>query len=349
MRLRLVPREGGPAAQFRRIARRLRTPASLTVAKLLVSVGLLIWLIDRVRLTEQPLSLGDGDWRALVVVWLLQSLLPLVQAARWRLIAAALGRRLPFAAAVTNVYIGQFFNQVLPSSVGGDAVRVWKLTRLMPLQVALTSVAFDRIVALISVPLIMMVGSGMLFHLVPPGALRWTLLAMTAAMACGLVLLLCGDRIPLPARLAGCRPVEFARSVPRAARRLFCDPGRLACGLVLSVLIHFGVGTSLWVLALGNSVDAPLATFLVLAPLITMVTTVPISIGGWGVREGAIVAALGLLGVAPASALAVSVQFGLVMLVVGLPGGVLTLLDSLKRRAAEKQRSTSTASLVGAG
>ena len=129
MRLRLVPRERGPAAQFRRIARLLCTPAFLTAAKILVSVGLLVWLIDRVRLTEQPLSLGEGDWRALVVVWLLQSLLPLVQAARWRLIAAALGSRLPFAAAVTNVYIGQFFNQVLPSSVGGDAVRVWKLTR----------------------------------------------------------------------------------------------------------------------------------------------------------------------------------------------------------------------------
>ena len=334
---------------FPRIARLRCTPAFLTTAKILASVGLLVWLIDRVRLTEQPLSLGEGDWRTLLAVWLLQSLLPLVQAARWRLIAAALGSRLPFAAAVTNVYIGQFFNQVLPSSVGGDAARVWKLMRAMPLPVALTSVAFDRIVALISVPIIMMVGSGMLLHLVPPGALRWTLLAMTAAMACGLVLLLCGDRIPLPAKLAGLAPVAFARSIPRAARRLFSDPGCLARALALSIVIHLGVGTSLWILALGSSVDAPLAAFLVLAPLITMVTTVPISIGGWGVREGATVAALGLLGVAPASALAVSVQFGLVMLVVGLPGGALTLLDTLRRRAAEKQQPTPAASLVGAG
>jgi len=52
---------------------------------------------------------------------------------------------------------------------------------------------------------------------------------------------------------------------------------------------------------------------------------VPISVGGWGVREGAMVTALGLVNIAPSVALAVSIQFGLIMLVVGLPGGVLAL------------------------
>ena len=140
-------------------------------------------------------------------------------------------------------------------------------------------------------------------------------------MACGLALLLCGDRIPLPATPGRLRRRSRSPCRSRAPRggsspTRAASPARWLCPSSSIV----GVGTSLWILALGNSVDAPLAAFLVLAPLITMVTTVPISIGGWGVREGATVAALGLLGVAPASALAVSVQFGLVMLVVGAAG-----------------------------
>ena len=71
-----------------------------------------------------------------------------------------------------------------------------------------------------------------------------------------------------------------------------------------------------------------LSAFLLLAPLVTLVTTVPISVGGWGVREGAMVTALGLVNIPPSVALAVSIQFGLIMLVVGLPGGVLAFFGN---------------------
>jgi uncharacterized membrane protein YbhN (UPF0104 family) len=148
------------------------------------------------------------------------------------------------------------------------------------------------------------------------------------AAACGLLALLCADRIPLPAKLLRYRVVEVLRAMPVAARRLFRDPGCLARALFLSIAIHLGVGTSLWVLALGFGVDAPLAAFLLLAPLVTMVTSVPISIGGWGVREGAMVTALGFMAIQPAIALAISIQFGLIMLVVGIPGGLLTLFGA---------------------
>jgi uncharacterized membrane protein YbhN (UPF0104 family) len=63
-----------------------------------------------------------------------------------------------------------------------------------------------------------------------------------------------------------------------------------------------------------------------------MVTTIPISIGGWGVREGAMVTALSLLDVQPSIALAISIQFGLIMMVVGLPGGAVMLFSSVSRR-----------------
>ena len=60
----------------------------------------------------------------------------------------------------------------------------------------------------------------------------------------------------------------------------------------------------------------------------------PVSIAGWGVREGVMVAGLGLLGVNADGALALSVLMGLVVLGISLPGGAAWLADTLRRRAA---------------
>jgi uncharacterized membrane protein YbhN (UPF0104 family) len=312
------------------LLRFLCSPGIRVTGKVAVSAGLLYWLIQRVQDSEPSMPLAGAGWGTLALVWLMQSTLPVVQAERWRIVAAAMGARVAFFAAVRNVYVGQFFNQVLPSSLGGDAVRAWQLRWVMPLQTALASVGFDRVVALLAVPVIVTAGSGILLRHEPPAALGWTLLAAMVAVGCGFVLLLWGDRIPLPVAVCGRRLVGDLRSVPAAARRFFGHPGALARALLLSVLIHAGVATSVWMLALAYSADAPLTAFVVLVPLITMATAVPVSIGGWGVREGAAVALLGLVDIPPAAALAISIQFGLVMMVVALPGGVLALLSAAR-------------------
>jgi glycosyltransferase 2 family protein len=61
----------------------------------------------------------------------------------------------------------------------------------------------------------------------------------------------------------------------------------------------------------------------VIEPLSNLVQAVPISIAGWGVREGFFVAAFGLTGVAAPHALAVSILFGLINLLISLPGGAV--------------------------
>ncbi len=62
-----------------------------------------------------------------------------------------------------------------------------------------------------------------------------------------------------------------------------------------------------------------------LIPLVMVASAIPISVAGWGVREGAMVAALGLVGVGEAQAFAISLLLGLMLIVAGLPGGLLWL------------------------
>jgi uncharacterized membrane protein YbhN (UPF0104 family) len=298
-------------------------------AKAILSIAILAWLVHLVSFSEIAANVTKTNWTSFLVVWLVQSALVLVQATRWRIIARRLGIDFPFWPACQNVYIGQFFNQVFPSSIGGDAVRAWRLHRSsVPINAAIASVALERIVALFAVPVIAILGLGVLLDLVPPGSLRWGLLALLLGFAGGLLVLLSVDRVPLPRRLARVKVVRLIQTLPVWARRVFLSWRTIGSTTVLSVIIHAAIGTSFWILAQSLGVRAPLLDFVVLAPLVMLITAVPVSIGGWGVREGAMITAMSLIEVPGSTSLTVSIEFGFLMILVGLPGGLIWLLDS---------------------
>jgi uncharacterized membrane protein YbhN (UPF0104 family) len=93
----------------------------------------------------------------------------------------------------------------------------------------------------------------------------------------------------------------------------------------LSVVIHLASASV--VITNARAMDIPIQPFagiaLVLPTLLIMM--IPISIAGWGVREAAMIVALGYAGVSAADAFAISVAFGLTFLLSGIPGGILWL------------------------
>jgi glycosyltransferase 2 family protein len=135
------------------------------------------------------------------------------------------------------------------------------------------------------------------------------------------------DRIPLPRKIASSRMVQLIWRIPATARQVFLSFHCISSTTLLSVVIHVSIGISPWLLAFGLGVRAPPVYFIVLAPLVISITAVPISIGGWGLREGAMVTAMSLIGIPVSTSLTISVEFGLVMIVVGMPGGLIWLLD----------------------
>jgi uncharacterized membrane protein YbhN (UPF0104 family) len=109
--------------------------------------------------------------------------------------------------------------------------------------------------------------------------------------------------------------------VSRASRRLFRDPGR--CGAVLGFSI---ITIALSVLALkfvGDAVGSPLplGSWIMIVPPVTLIQLVPVSLAGWGVREAALVVALGWFGVPAEMALAISVLVGLCLILWACPAG----------------------------
>ncbi len=155
------------------------------------------------------------------------------------------------------------------------------------------------------------------------GRIVTAVLSLTTACAIALFLLIGG---PLPKGLAGINLVRHIQALAQTARRvLWRRPTAWQVGM-FSVAIH--MITVLGVLAVTQALDLAIPfwnLFLVVLPVL-LIIMIPVSIAGWGVREGAMIVAFGYVGLPQDQALAVSILLGLVLLGVGALGGLVWVL-----------------------
>lgn len=288
--------------------------------KLVFSTGLLYLLLQHVDTGQflehfrsvNPMLLGLALTSLLVQV--------AVAARRWQLLLGFMRQDWSFGRTVMVFMIGLFFNQALPSTVGGDAARSWYLVRAgCGVGVATINVLLDRIVAVAVLVGIVILTLPLMFSLVEdPGARAGTVILAVAVVAVLIALL---QLFRLPKRFQHWRVVSGFVTLSGYARRLLREPATLWPVVALSAGVHLLSVFSVYVVAQSIDLQVSLTAMLVIVPVMLFVSMVPVSIAGWGVREGVMVVALGFLGVAPEPALVVSVLFGLMLLVVGLIGG----------------------------
>jgi uncharacterized membrane protein YbhN (UPF0104 family) len=307
----------------------------LLALKVGISAGLLYWAFRNVDLASVARHLAriDALWVAVALAALMMQIA--VAGQRWAWIAARLGAVLPFARAVRYSFAAAFFNQALPSTVGGDALRVWLLGRTdRQWKRAVYSVVVDRAA-----------GVGFL-AVVVAACLPWSLalitahegraavmligLGGTAALVIGLAL---GFLTPGP-RLAGSRAARLLFEIARAGRAALLHRTRGAGIAALSIIIHVLTVFAAWCLARAIAISPSALNLLILIPPVMLISMIPISIGGWGIREGAMVVAFGYAGIEPSQALAVSVLLGGSTLAVGIVGGAIWIAERAPARAA---------------
>jgi len=300
--------------------------------KVAVSVLLIWWLLDRIDVA--PIAARFGALAAGPPVLLIalalaaMALAAALLALRWRFVNRALGVPVSGRRALRLTLIGLFFSQTLPSTIGGDAARIWFLYRDgVRLARAASGVVLDRLCALAALLTLVALTLPALFRLIDDPAPRWSLPLLVLAGACGFAVLLA---------LGGRAGVLFARwRAARAlvvlgadARALVAARAEALRAFALALCIHALGVLAVWLLGRAVGAAIPLVYCAVLTPPVILVSMMPVSIAGWGVREGAMVVAFGFVGVPAADALAVSLLFGLVLVAIGAPGGVLWLAEA---------------------
>lgn len=296
------------------------------IVKVVLTAALLGWAVTSVDADRLAAALREFDAAGIAAATVLLVLQAVLIGWRWRVVLRLLDVALRFATALRWIFVGLFFNQALPTSVGGDALRVWALQRRgTPLATAFASVAIERLtgVALLGLAVSACVPAA---WNVLPAAARIGLLTAGPALLLLLVLLAGADAWParwMPRRLA-----SVARTLALGLRRTAASARALAgVGGLGIAAAACGVGAAV-VLARDLGVGQPLAQLVVAIGGAVLVSMLPVSLGGWGVREASMVALFGMLGVAPERALAVSLAWGALQLAVALPGGVLWWFDA---------------------
>ncbi|WP_025037020.1 lysylphosphatidylglycerol synthase transmembrane domain-containing protein [Bradyrhizobium sp. DOA9] len=296
--------------------------ALVTTAKFAVSIGILVLLLRAQDLSSLKADLLAVRLDMLALAVLLLFAQTIVLCHRWILILRAMNVSLEWMAGWRILMVSTFFNQVLPA--GGDAVRIWMLRRRgVQWSPTISSIVADRFLALLALGLIVLAGMPLLLPRVRDNSLLFAILAVLAAACLGAIALVTLDR--WPPRLIAAVPAKVVQFAMLVRAPLLAPEGR-AMLIASAIVVHLITVATCYVLAIG--LDAPLSALdaFVLVPLVILSSAVPISIGGWGVREGAMVAALGLAGIASDKALAVSVLLGLGGLIVGLFGGLVWLI-----------------------
>jgi glycosyltransferase 2 family protein len=297
----------------------------LLLLKIVLSGGLIYYAFSKIDLHEAWSQIRNISTYAIVVMMALLFVEIVVASARLRQILALLGQRCRFIQALDVVFIGAFFSQTLISFVGGDAMRIWRIVRSkVSIGLAAKSVVLDRASGFAGLLVLVLLTLPFLLQVVTAPSMRFGLLFALLAGIAGFVVLACFRY--MPAGLKRLRPLHWVADFSAAAVTVAGSTRGVGALLGLSLPIHVLNVVIIYFLALGLSINLTFWHCLLLAPPVLFLSMLPISVAGWGVREGAMIVALSLVGVSPAQSVAISVCFGLGVLAISLPGGLLWLV-----------------------
>ena len=299
----------------------------LFVSKAAVT-GLLIWLVfTEVNVVELKQHFSSIKGITIVYVLTLLCAQSLLAGIRWRIVMALFDRVLSLALTVRIYFEGLFFNQALPSTVGGDGIRIYRVFKLgLPFGAAFNGVLLDRVAGFISLIILVVIAQPILFRKIQePQALIAFWLITAFGLFAIIMLLAMGS---LPSTLSRWRAIRGLVKLSFGARQLLKTPSRSIPVLGYSLIGHLLMVSAAFLIAVDIGINVSIIDCIIIVPSVMLVATVPISIGGWGLREGAMVTAFGLLGAPAAEVAALSVAFGFCLIGVSLPGGILWFLNT---------------------
>jgi uncharacterized membrane protein YbhN (UPF0104 family) len=307
----------------------MKTRQVLFVAKLALSVGLVWYVASKFQLQQALAQLRHLTFAWMMAIVCLYYVQLTIAAFRFREFLGVFGVQFDLRRSLEATWIGYFFSQTFISFLGGDAMRVMRASQSgISLQVATKAVVLDRASGFASqVVLILLVLPFALSRITDP-AMRFSLLLLVGSAVAGAIGVFVAAR--LPGTFRKLKVFDAVADVAgRVLRRITTPRGFVAFfGYSLAInacniLLFYFIGAAM-------HIELRFVDCLVLLPPVFFISMLPISVSGWGVREGAAIVALGVAGVPSAETLAVSVTYGIGLVLISLPGGLLWLFGRKK-------------------
>ena len=314
--MRSAPAAIGPAV--RRFG-----PVSLRLG---AGVAVLWFLVREVGAAPFEDGLRAITWQGVVAAATLTALTTMCSAWRWQVVARALGTDIRLSRATGAYYRSLFLNSVLPGGVLGDVHRaVVQGRRAGDVAQGLRAVGWERLYGQVVQAVVTAV---VLLVLPSPvrSALPYVLAGIAGVVGCAAVV------VGVAARLGRSRLAGGVRAIATDLRRGLLVRGVWPRLTLASVLVVAGHTATFVIAARIAGSTAPLGELIALLMVIQIAAGIPLSVGGWGPREGAAAWAFAAAGLGAAEGVTASTLYAVLMLAAVIPGAGLLLKDAVRRR-----------------
>lgn len=300
-----------------------------TVARLAVGGALLVGIFLRVDLSRMDVRWGLGTILTLFAAVAVQLVAQALSAERWRLI---MGPGAPRWSYLFRLYlIGNFFSIFLPTSIGGDAIRLVAIAPSAGGKVrGGMGILLDRLFGVTALGCYLVAGllvGGAELTVLGNAQLRWPGWLLAVVIGGGAALAVVAGVV---VRRRFSRLREAWGGGWALVQSLTRQPGRMTAVTVTSLLVQGAYIVAWMVLGVGLGLHIPLALYLVCVPIVSLGAMLPITFSGLGIREGAWLLLLASEGIPKSTVLVFSLMYFAAFVVVGAIGGLAFLVRGVR-------------------
>ncbi len=285
--------------------------------KLVVTLGIFIVLALYIDFSSVFLAISNANHIYLFLALIFQFMSTLLASYRWYFIMQIIDFKEDFGFYFKSYFKGSFFNQLLPSNIGGDAIRILNLKEAgYGLKEASYGVLIDRVLG-IKALLILNIFANIASPELLPQSIYNLINMVCGAGILGILFLILFHRNKL---LASLPVIKLLSELSLKFYKIFRETKNFIKQMSYSLAVHVFSILSLFSISLAVGLGIDFATFLVIIPVVILFMAIPLSLAGWGIREGAMVGLFALVGAQKELVLSVSLVYGIVVIVSILPG-----------------------------
>jgi len=305
-----------------------------------LAIILIVIILQTISLDELLQSISKLDKGLLLVAWILNLVVVLLMALRWRILYDVIEHPPGYIKLVKVTIVSIFFNTILPSIVGGDTYRTLALSKgdstESDIEESFSVIFVDRIMGLVGLMLLGCLGLALNKNVEIPPIVTILTIALLVIFVATLLLSMFNPIYEFMLKIFSWLPSRQFKFIESVLTRIHSNIAlyRDRKKLLGEALILAFVQRLCWLFAgfvIGRSLhlDLTFMTFIVFLPVIEIIRLIPITIQGIGVREGLFIVFFGTVGVVNADAILLATLIYLMSSLIGLLGGGIYLLDNL--------------------
>jgi len=296
----------------------------LLVFKVTVTLGLMVYIFTEIDINKIKFSFKEINISYIFITFFILLTQTILASYRWFFVNSHLKIDLPFYKVIKYLWVGLFFNQALPSSIGGDAMKIYFLKQnKISLSKSTLTVLTDRLFGLLGLIILVVTSLIVLQNNDLVTDLNRSIFLVLIGLTLTFLMLQIFKKF-LKSYLRNSVLYILIEIIDNFLG-LLSDRSVGLKIFSLSIAIHLLSIFAVYFIALSIGENINIEVLLYVVPIFTFLMILPISLAGWGVRETIVIKLLPIFFIAPENAFLISIIYGLMTLLISLPGGIFWL------------------------